>query len=109
MLIAVTRGPFECLWEVGLCFLFYKVSFLVAITLACRVSELATLSMRPDFCIFHTDQVVFRLDPLFIPKVNSTFHRAQELVLPNFCPSPSHHLERTWHTLDVHRALRIYL
>lgn len=37
------------------------------------------------------------------------FHRAQELVLPNFCPNPSHWFERTWHNLDIWRALRIYL
>lgn len=47
------------------------------------------------------------MDPAFIPKINSTFHRSQELVLPNFCPQ--HHLEKIWHTLDVRRALKIYL
>lgn len=109
LLSALTRPPFEPLREVGLRYLSYKVSFLVAITLARRISELAALSTRPDLCIFHTDQVVLRLDLSFIPKVNSTFHRAQELVLPNFCPSPSHRLKWTWHTLDVRRALRIYL
>lgn len=31
------------------------------------------------------------------------------MILPNFCPSPSHRLEWSWQTLDVHRALRIYL
>lgn len=49
------------------------------------------------------------LDPTFIPKINTPFHRAQELILPNFCPEPAHRLERTWHTLDMRRALRIYL
>lgn len=109
VLSALTRPPFEPLREVGLHYLSYKVSFLVAITSAHRISELAALSARPNLCIFHTDQMVLRLDPSFIPKINSKFHRAQELILPNFCPSPSHRLEWTWHTLDVRRALRIYL
>lgn len=49
------------------------------------------------------------MDPAFIPKINSTFHRSQELILPNFCPAPRHHLEKIWHTLDVRWALKIYL
>lgn len=65
--------------------------------------------MRHNFCVFHTDRVVLRLDPTFIPKVNSTFHRTQELVLPNFCANPTHRLECKWHTFNVRRALRIYI
>ncbi|XP_058021205.1 uncharacterized protein LOC131189221 isoform X1 [Ahaetulla prasina] len=109
VLNALTKPPFEPLREVGLKFLTYKVVFLVAITSAHRISELAALSSRPDLCVFHTDRVVLRLDPTFVPKINTPFHRAQELVLPNFCPNPSHALERSWHTLDVCRALQIYL
>lgn len=30
-------------------------------------------------------------------------------MLPNFCPNPSHPLERVWHSLGVRRALQIYL
>lgn len=52
---------------------------------------------------------VLRLEPTFLPKVNTWFHRAQELILPNFCPEPSHSLECIWHTLDIRRALRIYV
>lgn len=58
VLDALTQGPFEPLWEISLCFLSYKVAFLVAITLACWVSELAALSMRADLCIFHADRVI---------------------------------------------------
>lgn len=65
--------------------------------------------MCHDLCIFHTDRVVLRLDPAFIPKINSPLHRTQELVLPNFCPRPSHEREHLWHTLDVRRALKIYI
>lgn len=49
------------------------------------------------------------LDPSFLPKVNSPFHRAEEVVLPDFCPDPSRDRECLWHQLDVRCALRIYL
>ncbi|XP_034265069.1 collagen alpha-1(III) chain-like [Pantherophis guttatus] len=109
VLDALTKAPFEPLRSVGLRFLSYKVAFLLAITSARRISELAALSIRADLCVFHPDRVVLRLDPTFLPKVNSPYHRAQELVLPNFCPRPSLPLERAWHSLDVRRALRIYI
>ncbi|XP_060545984.1 uncharacterized protein LOC132711324 [Pantherophis guttatus] len=109
VLTSLTKPPFEPLRDVNLKFLSFKVSFLVAITSTRHISELTSLSIRSDFCVFHKDRVVLRLEPAFIPKVNSTFHRAQELILPDFCPSPRHHLEKVWHTLDVHRALKIYI
>ncbi|XP_013912125.1 PREDICTED: dystrophin-like, partial [Thamnophis sirtalis] len=46
------------------------VAFLVAITSAKRVSELTALLVRQDFCVFHSDRMVLRLDPSFIPKVS---------------------------------------
>lgn len=109
VLTALTKTPFEPLREVNLRFFSFKVSFLVAITSACQISELTSLSVRPDLCIFHTDRVVLWLNPTFILKVNSIFHRSQELVHPNFYPSPWHRLEKIWHTLDVRRALKIYI
>ncbi|XP_060547192.1 uncharacterized protein LOC117673540 [Pantherophis guttatus] len=33
----------------------------------------------------------------------------KEFLLPNFCSGPSHQLERSWHTLDVCRALKVYI
>lgn len=74
MLKALTRDPFEPLHEVGLRFLSYKVAFLIAITSARWISELAALSLRADLCVFHPDRVVLRLDPMFIPKMNTPFH-----------------------------------
>lgn len=109
VLSALTKAPFEPLREVALRFLFFEVTFLIAITSARCISELATLSIHQDLCVFYLDRVVLCLDPNFVPKVNSMFHRTQELVLPNFCPSPVHCLERVWHTLDVRRALKIYI
>ncbi|XP_058032210.1 uncharacterized protein LOC131194794 [Ahaetulla prasina] len=109
VLSALTKQPFEPLREVSLRFLTLKICFLIAITSARRISELAALSIRKDLCIFHPDRVVLCLNPTFTPKINSLFHRSQELVLLNFCPNPSHQLETLWHTLDVHRAIKIYL
>ncbi|XP_060537977.1 uncharacterized protein LOC132709142 [Pantherophis guttatus] len=109
VLRALTGPPFEPLRDVSLKYLSFKVAFLVAVTSARRISEMAALSIRKELCIFHQDRVVLRLDPSFIPKVNSVFHRAQEVVLPNFCPNPRHPLEKRWHTLDVRRALKVYV
>lgn len=104
VLQALTGSPFEPLRSATLCFLTLKITFLIPITSARRISELAALSVRQNLCIFHQDRVVLRLDPSFIPKVNTWFHRAQELVLPNFCPEPRHALEHRWHILNVRRA-----
>lgn len=109
VLQALTSDPFEPLAAVSLKFLTLKVAFLLAITSARRVSELGALFVCKDLCVFHSDRVVLRLDPTFLTKVNSRFHRAQELVLPNFCPDPRNQQESLWHTLDVRRALRRYL
>ncbi|XP_060550099.1 uncharacterized protein LOC132712496 [Pantherophis guttatus] len=93
VLQALTLPPFEPLGSIALKFLSFKVAFLLAITSARRVSELTALSIRKDLCIFHANTLILWLDPVFVPKVNSWFHRAQEFVLPDFCPSPRHHRE----------------
>lgn len=41
--------------------------------------------------------------------MNSVFHRAEEIVLPSFCPNPKHDKEREWHCLDVRRALSFHI
>ncbi|KAK9403183.1 ubiquitin carboxyl-terminal hydrolase 7-like [Crotalus adamanteus] len=109
VLRALTKPPFEPITTTLLQALSHKIAFLVIIMSARRISELAALSTRKDLCIFHWDRVVLRLDPTFVPKANSLFHRAQEVILPNFCPNPSHDLERQWHTLDVRRTLQCYI
>ncbi|XP_060546629.1 uncharacterized protein LOC132711500 [Pantherophis guttatus] len=74
VLSSLTQSPFEPLRTTSLKFLSFKVSFLVAITSARRISELAALSIRQDLSVFHHDKVVLRLDPTFLPKVNSVYH-----------------------------------
>ncbi|CAJ0926420.1 unnamed protein product [Ranitomeya imitator] len=102
-------SPFEPLREIPLSVLSWKVAFLVAITSIRRVSELAALSCRPPFLVIHQDKVVFRPPPSFLPKVVSTFHLNEDIVLPSFCPAPTHPLERSLNKLDLVRAVRIYL
>lgn len=101
VLNSLTGPPFESLRSTSLHYLSLKAEFLVAIILARRVLELVALLVRLDLCIFHSDRVMLRLDSSFVLKVNTWFHRSQELVLQNFCPDPVHHLERKWHFLDV--------
>lgn len=84
MLQAFTSVPFELLRMASLQFVSFKVTFLVVITSARRISELAALSVREDLCIFHTDREVLRLDPSFLPKVMpSTVGRWIRRVLPS--------------------------
>nr|XP_056717782.1 uncharacterized protein CXorf58 homolog [Euleptes europaea] len=109
VLHALTIHPLEPLKEVSLNFLRMKVLFLTVVTLARRVSELGALSSRKSLCVFHADKVVLQPDPSFVPKINSKFHRQQEINLPSFCPRPSLPREKSWHTLDLKRALKIYL
>lgn len=82
---------------------------LVGIMSARRVSELAALSISRELCMFQEDSVVVHTDSFFLPKVKSTFHRSQEIVLPSLCPNLLHPREREWHTLDIWRALSFYL
>lgn len=102
-------SPFEPLQVISLRLLSKKVAFLVAITSIRRVSKLAALSYRSPFLIMHKDQVVLRPVPSFLPKVVSAFHINEDIVLPSFCPSPTHLWECSLHCLDVVRAVRVYL
>lgn len=100
--------PFESFKSVPIRELTLKVLFLVAITSTRWIPELGELSVHPRLCIFHKDIVVLCTYPSFVPTVNMPFHRAQELILPNFCPNPSHPREKLCHTLDVRRSIRLY-
>ncbi|CAJ0933078.1 unnamed protein product [Ranitomeya imitator] len=79
-------------------------AFLVAITSIRGVSELAALSCRPPFLVIRQDKVVFRPPPSFLPKVVSTFHLNEDIVLPSFCSAPTHPLERSLNKPDLVRA-----
>lgn len=73
------------------------------------MSELKAVSGDKELCISHNKRVVFCPDPVFIPKVNSPFHRSEKLVLPFFFHGPKHPQEKEWHCLDVKRTVSFYL
>ncbi|XP_053145020.1 uncharacterized protein LOC128342137 isoform X1 [Hemicordylus capensis] len=89
VLNTLTKAPFEPIDSIPLKVLSYKVLFLVAIASACRISRLGALSARKEFCTFQSDAVNLQLDPTFLPKVNTAFHRTQVIVLPS-SPVPTH-------------------
>ncbi|XP_041425389.1 uncharacterized protein LOC121395599 [Xenopus laevis] len=109
VLDALLDPPFEPLGTVSEQWLTWKVVFLVAISSTRRVSELGALSCDPAFLVFHKDKAVLRTLPSFLPKVVSSFHINQEIVLPSLCPDPKNDKERRLHGLDVVRALRWYI
>ena len=108
VLYALTRPPFEPLASTDLRLLSFKTLFLVAITSARRASELAALRADPPYLQFFLDKVVLHPDVSFLPKVVSTFHINQPLVLPTLFPKPSSPIEHLLHSLDVRRALAYY-
>lgn len=79
---ALTKPPFEPLKLPELHFLSSKAAFIIAVTSDRRVSELAALSAKKELCIFQKESVSLRMDPSFIPKVNSVFHLNQPTILP---------------------------
>ncbi|CAJ0918503.1 unnamed protein product, partial [Ranitomeya imitator] len=109
VLSALQEAPFELLQEVSLTYLSWKVLFLVAITSIKRVLELADLSCQAPFLQFHQDKVVLKPAPSFLPKVVSSFHINEDIVLPSFCLAPTHRVEKALHTPDLVRALRRYI
>ena len=109
VLSALQRQPFEPLSVIPLVLLTRKLVFLVAMASARRVSELAALSCKAPYLLLHKDRVVLRPLPSFLPKVVSNFHLNQDVILPSFFPKPSSKEERLLHSLDVVRAVKIYL
>nr|XP_025038502.1 uncharacterized protein LOC112545154 [Pelodiscus sinensis] len=110
VLDVLTRPPFEPLATVLMPVLTMKVLFLLAITSARRVSELAALMSSPPYTVFTKDAVTLRSHPAFLPKVCTEFHINEPIVLPCFYPEPHtsrHHA--LLHTLDARRALVFYI
>lgn len=53
--------------------------------------------------------VVIKPDPLYLPKVSSSFHWLQEVVLPSLCTSPRYSEQERFTFLDMERCLLHYL
>ena len=109
VLQGLTGAPFEPLQSASLKNLVLKTIFLVAITSARRISELQALAIKEPFLRVLPDRVVLQTDPAFLPKVASTFHRSQEIILPTFSSVPANAGEEAFHTLDVRRCLLQFL
>ncbi|XP_074849028.1 uncharacterized protein LOC142012530 isoform X1 [Carettochelys insculpta] len=110
VLNAKTGPPFEPLATISLHLLTIKTTFLLAITSARRVSELAAVMATPPCAVFSKEAVTIRLHPGFVPKVSSEFHINEPIVLPSFYPKPDNsNKEARLHLLDVRRALAFYI
>ncbi|XP_075774348.1 uncharacterized protein LOC102454623 [Pelodiscus sinensis] len=110
VLQTLTRPPFEPLATVSLHLLTIKLVFLLAITSARRVSEIAAFMASPPYTVFSKESVTLRAHPAFIPKVSSDFHINEPVVLPCFFPKPhSSSQAAQLHTLDVRRSLAFYI
>lgn len=69
-----SKPPFDPLVMCSFMYLSMKVSFLVAITSACRIGEIGALMAYPPYTVFFKDKVSLRPPPKFIPKIASSFH-----------------------------------
>lgn len=109
VLRVLTRRPFEPMASCDLRLLSWKTAFLMAITSARHVSELAALRRMQPYLTFLPHSVRLRPDIRFLPKIVSDFHVSTDIVLPDFYPAPATDEHRLWHTLDVRRALLFYV
>lgn len=95
------RRPFEPMATYDIRLLSWKTAFLMAITSARRVSELAALRSISPYLAFLPHSVRLRLDIRFLPKVVSDFHTSLDIILPDIFPSLALDEERHLHALDV--------
>ncbi|KAG8566962.1 hypothetical protein GDO81_013445 [Engystomops pustulosus] len=109
VLDALSRPPFEPLESSNIKNLTLKTTLLIAVTTAKRLGELQAISIREPYMRILPDRIVLTLDPGFVPKVVSDFHRNQEITLPSFYENPSSNDEASWHLLDVRRVVLAYL
>lgn len=68
-------------------------------------SDLAALSCKELFLILHTNKIVLRPRPSFLPKVVLVFHFSENIVLLSLCPAPTHSKEISFHCLDIVKAI----
>ncbi|KAG8551665.1 hypothetical protein GDO81_004210 [Engystomops pustulosus] len=99
----LTGPPFEPLDSKNIKELTLKLTFLIAITSARRLGEIQALSIKEPYLKVSEDRITLMLDKNFIPKVSSSFHLSQEIILPTFCRNPKTPKEEEWHSLDVRK------
>lgn len=76
------------------------------VSLKNRLQALAVV--EPSLMIF-PDRVILRMDPAFLPKVATSFHRSPEIVFLTFSSAPANPRAEAFHTLDVRRCLGQFL
>lgn len=94
LLHSLMGWPFKPLAMCPVHLLAWKTFFLVAITSARRVSELAALRHDLPYIQFSDDRVSLITDITFLPKVVSEFHLSADIFLPTFFPHPSSEEEK---------------
>lgn len=103
------RHPFEPIHKADLKHVTWKVSLLLALTSAKRVSDIQAFTIEKPFLLFSPSSVILRTNPSFMPKVPSDFHLNYPVTLKTFFPDPQTPAERSLHTLDVKRCIKFYL
>ncbi|KAJ1145669.1 hypothetical protein NDU88_011955 [Pleurodeles waltl] len=68
--------------------------------------ELNNLVCRPLVLRIFEDRIILSLDPKFFPTVKSSFHRAQDIVLP-VVPEAALDSDPSLSLLDILRALKV--
>ena len=115
VLQAMRRLPFEPLSVDRIQWLTWKAAFLVAITMAKRIGEIQAFSIDQRYISFNRDAqgqvlgVRLRLNPFFIPKVNTDQNRETEIYLPAFCPRSIPTSTSTLYRCCPARALDVYV
>lgn len=104
VLEALSKEPFFPLESISLWDLTLKLSFLIAIMSAKRVSEIHALLIKEPHLVLYPDRVVLRPSEQFIPKVASSFLFNSEINLPVFRSNKGHP-----HTLYVKSTIVSYL
>ncbi|XP_069610783.1 uncharacterized protein [Ranitomeya imitator] len=105
----LSKEPYEPLAQADLRVVTFKALFLVAITSARCVGEIQSFSIKHPYLKVQYDCIILKLNPGFLPKVVSDFHRSQEIVLPTFCQNFSNDKDHFLHALDVKRIILHYL
>ena len=112
LVLQALRGPpFEPMVAAnldGIDILTFKTVFLLAVVTAKRVSELQALSSDPRYLTIDKTGITLRLNPAFIPKVNSQQNREKEVFFTPFCPRQPNS-RCTLFTLCLRRAVYKYL
>ena len=109
VLRALRDAPFEPMLETRLDWLTWKTAFLLAITTARRVGEIKAFSADTRYLQLTPAGVRLRLNPFFIPKVNSETNREAEIFLVPFCPRSHPSSRCTLYRLCPCRAIQKYI